>query len=410
MKNRVLREKDLLKLIEGLDIPQSLYVKAIEHYKAIASFLQGKDIESDIYPQGSYSLGTVVRPYTGDEEASYDLDAICEIKVNKGNTSAKEIKQMIGEALKSDGTYEKMLQQEWDKCWTLKYADANEIGFSVDIVPAVEDSDVQDQSIEEIRIGSNEVGRTQIAITNKQGNTYSWQKSNPKAYHEWFKKLNEPFLMVTRQRRKLNQSREFYNCSESTVEEIPVEQERSALQRVIQMFKYHADVYYSKGNIKEYKSASIVITTLIALIAQDASPELDIFSLLSFVIDELEVYGEHLILNESDFMQRYNNKHVIKQVNGQWILENPLNPSENIVDAWNKQPLKATYFFKWITQLKEDFIVSLDRDEKYFAAVLENNFEKNYLSHNIDFQSYVRKQPVNVQITTKPYRCYNENE
>lgn len=410
MKNRVLREKDLLKLIEGLDIPQSLYVKAIEHYKAIASFLQGKDIESDIYPQGSYSLGTVVRPYTGDEEASYDLDAICEIKVNKGNTSAKEIKQMIGEALKSDGTYEKMLQQEWDKCWTLKYADANEIGFSVDIVPAVEDSDVQDQSIEEIRIGSNEVGRTQIAITNKQGNTYSWQKSNPKAYHEWFKKLNEPFLMVTRQRRKLNQSREFYNCSESTVEEIPVEQERSALQRVIQMFKYHADVYYSKGNIKEYKSASIVITTLIALIAQDASPELDIFSLLSFVIDELEVYGEHLILNESDFMQRYNNKHVIKQVNGQWILENPLNPSENIVDAWNKQPLKATYFFKWITQLKEDFIVSLDRDEKYFAAVLENNFEKNYLSHNIDFHSYVRKQPVNVQITTKPYRCYNENE
>ena len=355
-------------------------------------------------------MGTVVRPYTGDEEASYDLDAICEIKVNKGNTSAKEIKQMIGEALKSDGTYEKMLQQEWDKCWTLKYADANEIGFSVDIVPAVEDSDVQDQSIEEIRIGSNEVGRTQIAITNKQGNTYSWQKSNPKAYHEWFKKLNEPFLMVTRQRRKLNQSREFYNCSESTVEEIPVEQERSALQRVIQMFKYHADVYYSKGNIKEYKSASIVITTLIALIAQDASPELDIFSLLSFVIDELEVYGEHLILNESDFMQRYNNKHVIKQVNGQWILENPLNPSENIVDAWNKQPLKATYFFKWITQLKEDFIVSLDRDEKYFAAVLENNFEKNYLSHNIDFQSYVRKQPVNVQITTKPYRCYNENE
>ena len=48
MKNRVLREKDLLKLIEGLDIPQSLYVKAIEHYKAIASFLQGKDIDSRI--------------------------------------------------------------------------------------------------------------------------------------------------------------------------------------------------------------------------------------------------------------------------------------------------------------------------------------------------------------------------
>lgn len=73
MMNRRQREKDILKLIEGLDIPQSLYTKAIEHYNAVATFLQDRGIDSDIYPQGSYSLGTVVRPYRESEDAAYDF-------------------------------------------------------------------------------------------------------------------------------------------------------------------------------------------------------------------------------------------------------------------------------------------------------------------------------------------------
>ena len=52
MINKKQRERDILKLIEGLDIPQGLYEKAIEHYNAVATFLQKKGIESDIYPQG----------------------------------------------------------------------------------------------------------------------------------------------------------------------------------------------------------------------------------------------------------------------------------------------------------------------------------------------------------------------
>lgn len=112
MINRERREKDILKLIEGLDIPQSLYEKAIEHYNAVAAFLHKHGIESDIYPQGSYSLGTVVRPYKESEDAAYDLDAVCEIKINKSDTTAEEIKKMVGDALKSDGTYRKMLQEE----------------------------------------------------------------------------------------------------------------------------------------------------------------------------------------------------------------------------------------------------------------------------------------------------------
>lgn len=402
--NRRQRERDILKLIEGLDIPQSLYTKAIEHYKAVAAFLQERGIDSDIYPQGSYSLGTVVRPYRDSENAAYDLDAVCEIKINKSDTTPEEIKKMIGDALKSDGTYRKMLQPEWDKCWTLEYADINGIGFSVDIVPAVAEEDVILKNALGAEGVDSAVYDSQIAITHKNGEEYTWRTSNPKAYQNWFKKLNESFAQAEKQRMIRKHDNRQFVLNESTVEKIPETQERSALQRVIQIVKYHADVYYTKGNIKKYKSASVIVTTLIALIAQDADPALEVFPLLSYIVGQLEIYGENLSLTESMFAERYENKNIIKRIAGQWILNNPLNPSENLVDSWNQEPRKAQYFFQWIKILKEDYLNSLDTEDEDFVAVLENNFGRDYIQKNLNMNAYRRKKPVNISVASKPYR------
>ncbi len=404
MINREQRERDILKLIEGLDIPQSLYEKAIGHYNAVATFLQKQGIESDIYPQGSYSLGTVVRPYKESEDAAYDLDAVCEIKINKRDTTAEEIKKMVGDALKSDGTYRKMLQEEWDKCWTLEYADVNGIGFCVDIVPAVAEEDIVLKNNLETEGVDFTVYDSQIAITHKDGERYTWKTSNPKAYQNWFKKLNESFVKAERQRLAKRRDGRLYVLNEATVEKIPETQERSALQRVIQIVKYHADVYYTKGNIKEYKSASVIVTTLIALLAQEADPSLEVFPLLSYIVGELEIYGENLSLTESAFAKRYENKNIIRRIGGQWILRNPLNPSENLVDSWNQEPRKAQYFFQWIRMLKKDYLTSLDTEDEKFVAVLENNFGKDYLQKNLNISAYARKDPVNISVASKPYR------
>lgn len=404
MINREQRERDILKLIEGLDIPQGLYEKAIGHYNAVATFLQKQGIESDIYPQGSYSLGTVIRPYKESEDAAYDLDAVCEIKINKSDTTAEEIKKMVGDALKSDGTYRKMLQEEWDKCWTLEYADVNGIGFSVDIVPAVAEEDIVLKNNLETEGVDFTVYDSQIAITHKDGERYTWKTSNPKAYQNWFKKLNESFVKAERQRLAKRRDGRLYVLNEATVEKIPETQERSALQRVIQIVKYHADVYYTKGNIKEYKSASVIITTLIALLVQEADPSLEVFPLLSYIVGELEIYGENLSLTESAFAKRYENKNIIRRIGGQWILRNPLNPSENLVDSWNQEPRKAQYFFQWIRMLKKDYLTSLDTEDEKFVAVLENNFGKDYLQKNLNISAYARKDPVNISVASKPYR------
>lgn len=37
----------------------------------------------DIFPQGSFSLGTVVRPYRESKEMDYDLDFVCCLSLQK---------------------------------------------------------------------------------------------------------------------------------------------------------------------------------------------------------------------------------------------------------------------------------------------------------------------------------------
>lgn len=69
------RQNDILKAIESLDITPSMYKNADEKYHALANYLsRHTDIALDMYPQGSFTFGTVVRPFKDDRDGSYDLD------------------------------------------------------------------------------------------------------------------------------------------------------------------------------------------------------------------------------------------------------------------------------------------------------------------------------------------------
>ena len=62
VKNIPERQKDILSIIASLDISPTMYRNAVEKYKAITKFLSDCGIEADMYPQGSFAFGTVVRP------------------------------------------------------------------------------------------------------------------------------------------------------------------------------------------------------------------------------------------------------------------------------------------------------------------------------------------------------------
>ena len=117
------------KIAEAIDIPPSKYQDAVDHYQAVGKYLEDGEYpgcagELSIYPQGSFRLGTVVRPIRDGIEASYDIDLVCELPIEKHWTNPRSVKLMVGNRLKEHGTYRKLLDEEGKRCWTLEYAEA----------------------------------------------------------------------------------------------------------------------------------------------------------------------------------------------------------------------------------------------------------------------------------------------
>ena len=395
---------DILGLISKLDISPTMYKDAVEKYKNLGTYLQEKGIQADFYPQGSFSIGTVVRPYKDNKDANFDLDAICQILNEKDATTAQDIKEMVESTFEENETYKKKITN-CDKCCTINYAETNEIGFSIDIVSAVAEDESTKQRLKEKSILPEYID-TAIAISSKKDEEYEWATNNPKGFKEWFDRINKPFL-----ENNPLQSRsaifESYRGVFASIEEIPIELERSALQRVIQILKRHRDVYFSKkqnGNI--LKPISAIITTVVATIASTASASLNVFYLLKYVLSEFNIYSKRQILNETEFSNFYKNKNIVQRKEGHWIIENPVNPEDNLADSWNENPLIARAFFDWTKCVSTDFLESYEKRDEEYVALLESALGSDFVRRSIDVKKYSSSvaKPIIQSSQSKPWR------
>ena len=177
MKNIPERQKDILSIISSLDISPTMYKNAVEKYHAITKFLNDYGIDADMYPQGSFAFGTVIRPNATNPSASYDLDFICQVRGSRVDYAPSELRQIIEEALSSSGIYGGKLTV-YKECFTIEYADVNDIGFTIDIVPATDETvenknQLIKKSLEPALI------ETAIAIPKYNGErNYSWLTNN----------------------------------------------------------------------------------------------------------------------------------------------------------------------------------------------------------------------------------------
>lgn len=67
----------LLRIASNLDISETMREKAETSYRAVGQWLGDCDNNSEvkIMPQGSFYLGTVIRPVSDADE--YDIDLVC---------------------------------------------------------------------------------------------------------------------------------------------------------------------------------------------------------------------------------------------------------------------------------------------------------------------------------------------
>ena len=377
------RRNDILRLIENLDIPPSLYKNAEEKYKAITKYLIEHGFDAEMYPQGSFALGTVVRPSKNNNDTNYDLDFICQVKKTRNETTATMLWRELKEVLENSPYADKLT--EYDKCFTIEYADINGVGFSIDIVPAADETFERKVKLR----GESEHPElidTSIVIPDTNRDRSMWATNNPKGYRSWFERINEPYSAYSRfeNRRALFESHPGVYAS---IEDIPVGLERSSLQRVIQILKKHRDEYYFKSNDK--KPISAIIGTLVAKIAETLPPNLSVFELLEKVLDTLRTHSR--------------NDDMICKKNGKWIISNPANPEDNLADAWNDETCDK--FFRWINQARIDLIDALDDDEGTFRAVMENAFGLWFINkHWNDKYCPAKPKPITPSAAPKPWR------
>lgn len=194
----------LTHLVELLELPDSAYEKAKNRYEDLGEWL-GRDEsvvtanDVHVFPQGSFRLGTAIRPLTDEED--YDLDLSCELRkgISKATHSQKNLKELIGfelERYRFARNIKEPLEPK-HRCWRLKYAD--ELSFHLDIVPSIPatftkrkivlDSITYTQAMDhDLAVA---VANLAVEITDDQLPNYSlisddWPISNTEGYAKWF--------------------------------------------------------------------------------------------------------------------------------------------------------------------------------------------------------------------------------
>ena len=308
-------ETVLSQVASTINISDELFQSAEDEYHSLGTWIDKKvqedtkDYDVHIYPQGSFALGTVIKPISDQDD--YDLDLVCEITNGDGIQSGELKLQIVKPWLTSYKEINKI--EEKRRCWHVEYKDVSH--FHMDVIPALHIGDSDD---------------TRIAITNKDEDSnparYNFIGSNPKWYVKWF---------FQRCRQKQN-VRPFAGSTErasTEQEDLKQNKNKTTLQKAVQLLKRHRDIMF-KDDETNCKPISILITTLAGQV-YDGEPT--IYDTIINFIDKVPGYLEKT------------------KKDGYYYVENPSYKGENFADKWKEHPDRQQAFFAWIDKLRNDF-------------------------------------------------------
>ena len=317
-------------IVRLLEIPPEYYERARARGRDLGEWFLRPDstirhYSPDIYPQGSFRYGTVIRPLHASEE--YDLDLACQLLESKTNTTQSRIKGLVGTEVDSYAKARGIEEppDEKRRCWRLNYQDS--VKFHMDILPCVPDDEVFKAHL--IRIGVPKelaveaIGITDMDEANYDTVTADWPRSNPRGFAGWFEGRMKSVAEGRIQ--ELVQAKAY-----AAIEDVPSYEWKTPLQRSIQLLKRHRDVMFHDD--AELKPISMIITTLAA---HAYNGESDLAVALSGIVDRMLGF-----VND-----RYPR------------VPNPVNPGEDgedFADRWKDDPRLETNFRAWHRQVQAD--------------------------------------------------------
>jgi hypothetical protein len=328
-------DKKLLLLLAQIELPDRGYEIAKRRYDDLGVWFGRPDCtlgryDPHIFVQGSFALGTAIRPVTEGQE--YDLDLSCKLRkgIDRTTHSQRQLTDMVGLELEAYRTYRKIQSrlEPKNRCWRLSYKD--ELPFHMDVVQGIlADSARRSQLallLEQRGVDhrlAEDIAMDAMWITDRRSPYFEhinpeWLSSNPEGYVRWFvSRMEGP-----RQALK----------AEAQVDEVPIYRRKSSLQRALQILKGHRDVMFDHAC--ERKPISVVLTTLGGQAYVPGQSLTETMSTLLRVFDDFRRSNSNVVLN-------------------------PVNPQENFADRWNtaegrKLELKENFHW-WIVQVTSDF-------------------------------------------------------
>jgi hypothetical protein len=339
--NNAIRNHIIDEIAGSINIPDSAYEKAKARYKDLGDWFGRKEancrpFEPHIYSQGSFRLGTVIRPV--DEDGEYDLDVGCRLQVGitKASHTQQQLKELVGTDVEeyrvARGIKEK--KEEKHRCWRLKYADT--LKFHLDAVPSIPESPGRRRLIQEAIVRSGAPVELAVLVASLTGSITDnrmwnhriiderWRLSNSEGFARWFesrmklaKALMEGRALQARMAR---------------VDDLPTYRWKSPLQQCVQLLKRHRDIMFADDS--DGKPASIIITTLSARAYQGETE----------IGDALET-----ILSTMGSLVNPTKPRV----------PNPVNPAEDFADRWTDSAFQGKNheqkFWGWLEQAQLDF-------------------------------------------------------
>lgn len=330
------KEKILEKILREIELTDSEYEAAERSYNAIGEYIGGNiSYDVRVIPQGSFRLGTVTKPI--NEEDDYDVDLVA--IVNNKFMSAKDLKNIIGDVLKSSKRYSEKLE-EGKRCWTIKYADSAK--YHADVLPAMERETYS--------------ATKELIMTHKEDeySEYEFRSTNPEAFSDWF------FSRIEKEKKILKE--EFSIKNKVDIETIPDYKIKTTLQSAIKILKRYRDIKFKED--LENKPISVILTTLMGKIYTGNET---IYELIEKFSNEYQQYIE-------------------KDENGNYKISNPVNEDENFADKWPKHPERERAFFRFMDELKKDIVynrllnegTNLEQANEYKRIFGENVVERAY--------------------------------
>jgi len=328
-------EKRLELLVEQVELPERAYEIAAKRYNDLGDWFGRPGcslaaFDPHVFVQGSFALGTAIRPIKEGQE--YDLDLSCKLRngIDRNTHSQRDVKDLVGLELQAYRRFRQIQEplESKHRCWRLGYRD--DLPFHMDVVPGIladsarrtqlavllENRNVQRSLAEAIATDA-------LWITDDRSPYFeivhpSWLSSNPEGYIRWFVSRMQGTQGVLK--------------AEAQVDEVPLYRRKSSLQRAIQILKSHRDVMFEHA--VDRKPISIILTTLGA---------------------EAYVAGVSLPETMATLLRAFDD---FRRSNSDVVL-NPVNPEENFADRWKttegRQFELKENFHRWIVQVTADF-------------------------------------------------------